>query len=66
MDTFIMIMAAFGATLLPATLIVVCAVTSDNYQREWIRRNYGDREWIDDETKREKNAKLLEVGGTIK
>lgn len=61
-----MIMAAFGATLLPATLIVVCAVTSDNYQREWIRRKYGDRTWIDDDAKREKNAKLMVNGGTVK
>lgn len=49
MDTLILILAAFGATLLPATLLVIYYLTSDKHTRDWILRSNDSREWIDDE-----------------
>lgn len=49
MDTFIKILAALVATLLPATLLVIYYLTSDRYTRNWILRGNDSREWIDDE-----------------
>lgn len=48
MDTLILILAAFGATLLPATLLVIYYFTSDKYTRDWILRTNDSREWIDE------------------
>lgn len=49
MDTFIKILAALGATLLPATLLVIYYLTSDKFTRNWILRGNDSREWIEDE-----------------
>ena len=48
MDTLIIILAAFGATLLPATLLVIFYLTSDKHTSDWILRSNDSREWIDE------------------
>lgn len=48
MNTLILILASFGATLLPATLPVIYYLTIDKYTRDWILRGNESREWIDE------------------